>query len=151
MPVSQFKYQNHFKLTDSDTISLAAKMLIENKLSLLPVTDSTGKYLGVFSMNRLMSLLLPKAVLLEGGLSDVGFLSNRMEFLVERMDEHAKQTLNKVLETTPVIYPRTPLLEVVLHLYRGENDIPVVDEQTGKLLGLLLGADLMAQVCLERK
>lgn len=135
-------------LKGSDTIFKAASLLLTNKISALPVVDNTGRYLGIFSMNRLLSLLLPRAALLEGGVSDLAFVSDPMETLCERMREHGERHVSTVMETDArVVYPDTPLLEVVLLLYRGENDIPVVDKQSGQLLGMVSGADLLALVC----
>jgi CBS domain-containing protein len=145
MSASQFKYHNDFKLTDQHTVAEAAQLLIANKLALLPVTNAAGKYLGVFSLNGLLALILPRAALMEGGLTDLGFLSDRLEILTERMHEHSARPLGELLEkNVPVIHPETPLLEIVLYLYRGENDIPVVDAKSGKLLGLLLGTELVS-------
>lgn len=142
MPRTQFKYHNDFKLSEQHTVAEAARLLIAKNLSLVPVTDASGKYLGVFSLNGLLALILPRAALMEGGLTDLGFLSDRLDILQERMREHGTRPLADLLEKqVPVIHPETPLLEVVLHLYRAENDIPVVDSKSGQLLGLLLGTE----------
>lgn len=145
MPSTQFKYHNDFKLTDKQTVAEAAQLLIKKNLSLVPVTDTAGKYLGVFSLNGLLALILPRAALMEGGLTDLGFLSDRLEILQERMREHGTRPVGEVLEKqVPIIHPETPLLEVVMHLYRAENDIPVVDAKSGQLLGLLLGTEFVS-------
>lgn len=145
MASTQFKYHNDFKLTDQQTVAEASQLLIGKNLSLVPVTDSAGKYLGVFSLNGLLALVLPRAALMERGLTDLGFLSDHLEILQERMREHGTRSVIDVLEKhVPIIHPETPLLEVALHLYRAENDIPVVDSKSGKLLGLLLGTEFVA-------
>lgn len=145
MPNTQFKYHNDFKLTERQTVAEASQLLIDKNLSLIPVTDAAGKYLGVFSLNGLLALVLPRAALMEGGLTDLGFLSDRLEILQERMKEHGSRPVGEVLEKhVPVIHPETPLLEIVLHLYRAENDIPVVDAKNGQLLGLLLGTEFVS-------
>lgn len=150
MTIKNLLSENSLRLKDNDTISTAAQMLLANKLSALPVVDAAGRYLGIFSMNRLLSLLLPKAVLIEGGVTDLSFMSDPMEILCERMREHGPQPVGVVLEKNArVLHPDTPLLETVLLLYRGENDIPVVDRDSGQLLGMVAGADLLARVCKE--
>lgn len=145
MSATQFKYHNDFKLTEQHTVAEAANMLIDNRLSLLPVTNSTGKYVGVFSLNSLFALILPRAALMEGGLTDLSFLSDKLAILKERMHAFSARPLSDFLEKqVPIIHPTTPLLEVVLHLYHAENDIPVVDAQSGQLLGLLLGTEFVS-------
>jgi len=148
MPIRDLIDTNCVALNESATISSATQHLLAHKRSSLPVTDSNGCYLGMFSMHRLLSLLLPKAVLIDGGVSDLGFVSDPMEILSERMREHGARQIGDVLEKrAPVAYPDTPLLEVVLHLYRGENDIPIVEKDSNKFLGMLAGSILLDKVC----
>lgn len=147
MTISKVLNTSYPTLRDSDLISDATRLLLEHKRSALPVVDYAGRYLGIFSMHRLFSLLLPKAVLIEGGVSDLAFVSDPLEILCERMREHAAQPILDALVTdAPVVHPDTPLLEVVLLLYRNENDIPVVDEQDGRFLGMVAGTDLMSKI-----
>ena len=148
MSIRELIDENAAVLQGSTSISSATQQLLDSKLSALPVVDSDGRYLGVFSMHRLLSLLLPKAVLIEGGVSDLGFVSDPMETLCERMREHGSQPVSEALEKSgPVAYSDTPLLEVVLHLYRGVNDIPVVDKLSGRFIGMVAGSDLLTRVC----
>lgn len=135
-------------LRNDDTIARATQCLLKTKLSALPVVDTTGHYLGIFSVNRLLSLLLPRAALIEGGISDLGFVSDPLETLCERMREHGARLVGEVVEkNAPVAYPDTSLLEVVLHLYRGENDIPVIDKSSQHFIGMVSSAKLLAKVC----
>lgn len=137
-----------FTLSHNSTIADAAQYLLETKLSALPVVDATGHYLGIFSVNRLLSLLLPRAALIEGGISDLSFVSDPMETLCERMRLQGLRLVGEVAEkNTPVAYPDTPLLEVVLHLYRGDIDIPVIDKSSQHFIGMVAGAKLLAKVC----
>lgn len=148
MSIQELINENAVVLQDSTPIERATRQLLESRLSALPVIDADGHYLGVFSMHRLLSMLLPRAVLIEGGVSDLGFVTDPMESLCERMREHGSHSVSEALEkSAPVAHPDTPLLEVVLHLYRGANDIPVVDRQTGRFLGMVSGSDLLARVC----
>lgn len=136
------------RLQDTDSIAVAARMLLDRRLAAVPVVDATGRYQGIFSMDRLFSLLLPKAVLIEGGVTDLSFMSDPMEMLCERMRGYRSETVGNFVDTDArVLHPDTPLLETVLLLYRGENDIPVVDAASGQLLGMVEGAELLQRVC----
>ncbi len=148
MSIRELINENSIVLKADINIVNAARQLLESRLSALPVVNDEGGYLGMFCMKRLLSMLLPRAVLIEGGVSDLGFVTDPMETLCERMHEQGSHPIDAALDkSAPVAYPDTPLLEVVLHLYRGANDIPVVDKQTGRLLGVVAGSDLLAQVC----
>lgn len=148
MSLQEFLRTDTPSIAETASISEATRTLLDSKLSALPVVDGSGRYLGIVSMDRLFALLLPKAVLVEGGLSDLSFLPDPMEILCERMREHGAESVRQALSAdVPVVRPGTPLLEVILLLYRGENDIPVVDQENGKLLGMIAGADLLKKVC----
>lgn len=147
MSLQEFLRTDSPSISETASISEAARVLLNSKLSALPVVDNSGRHLGVFSMDKLFSLLLPKAVLVDGGLNDLGFLPDPMEILCERMREHGGESVRNVLTEVPIVHPETPLLEVVLLLYRGENDVPVVDPHSGQLLGMIVGADLLERVC----
>lgn len=148
MSLQEFLRTDTPSIAETASISEATRTLLDSKLSALPVVDGSGRYLGIVSMDRLFALLLPKAVLVEGGLSDLSFLPDPMEILCERMREHGAESVRQALSAdVPVVRPGTPLLEVILLLYRGENDIPVVDQESGQLLGMIAGADLLKKVC----
>ncbi|MFY9259512.1 MAG: CBS domain-containing protein [Gallionella sp.] len=139
---------NSVTIRDDSTIADAAQLLLETKLSALPVVNASGRYLGIFSVNRLLALLLPRAALIEGGVSDLGFVSDPMETLCEKMAEQGTRLISDVVEKeVRIAYPDTPLLELVLHLYRGENDIPVVDKASHHFIGTVTSAHLLAKVC----
>lgn len=148
MTISKLLKTGHPTLKGDDLISTAARLLLDHELSSLPVVDEAGCYLGIFSMHRLFSLLLPKAALIEGGVSDLAFVSDQLEILCERMREHGAQTVSEALVTdAPVVHPDTPLLEMVLLLYRNGNDIPMVGKQDGRFLGMVSGTDLLGLIC----
>lgn len=148
MSIRELINENSVVLKSDITIANAARQLLESKLFALPVVNDEGCYQGMFCMKRLLAMLLPRAVLIEGGVSDLGFVTDPMETLCERMHEQGSRPVEEALDkAAPVAYADTPLLEIVLHLYRDANDIPVVDKQTGRLLGMVTGSDLLAQVC----
>jgi CBS domain-containing protein len=54
-------------------------------------------------------------------------------------------------EDVETVGPDTPLLEAVLILYRTRASLPVVDPETGKLLGVISYWDLGEKVLAEGK
>lgn len=139
-------------LKDGDLISEATCLLLENKHSALPVVDAQGHYLGIFNKHRLLSLLLPRAALIDGGVSDLAFVSGPMKMLADKMLEHGGRRIDEVLVTdAPVVHADTPLLEAVLLLYRNGSDLPVVDRETGHYLGMVASSELLAHVYQESR
>jgi CBS-domain-containing membrane protein len=43
-----------------------------------------------------------------------------------------------------VVHPDTPPVEIVLLLHNGANNVPVVDRDSGRLVGMVSSRDLLA-------
>ena len=48
-----------------------------------------------------------------------------------------------VVKPTQVVYPDSSPLEIVLLLHQGANNIPVVDREGGRLVGMVSARDLL--------
>ncbi len=48
-----------------------------------------------------------------------------------------------VVKPDHVIHPDTPPLEIVLLLHQGANNVPVVDRDSGRLVGMVSARDLL--------
>lgn len=133
-------------LRDSDTVGDALRILVQlgRCVSSLPVVDESGKLVGVLSVDQLISLLLPKAALLNEALPDLSFVSDTLEHLKEKMRGLEGEPVSRHMgEPGHPVYPDTPLMEVLLLLYRGENDLPVIERNTGRLLGIVSAIDIL--------
>ena len=60
-------------LRNTDKISLAAEQIMTHRCRRLPVIDEDGKYIGVFGINCLLRLVLPRALVMERGLDNAAF------------------------------------------------------------------------------
>ena len=78
-------------LRNTDKISLAADYIMQQRCRRPPVIDEDNKYIGVFGINCLLRLVLPKAVLMKGGLETAKFMKSSLSDLhrrfIEIMDE----------------------------------------------------------------
>lgn len=147
--VRVFNTTDFVSLRDTDTIAKAARTLcdLQHRVSALPVTDADGKLIGIFTVDRLLKLLLPAAATVNSGLLDLSFVSDTLEHVREKMRSIAEHPVSRHLEQPPrAVHPDTPLMEVMLLLYRGENDLPVTDERSGKLLGIVSAIDILRAV-----
>lgn len=125
-------------LKETDTIRTAAAYIMDNRYRALPVVDDEGRYLGIFGVNCLLRLVLPKAVMMESGLENVGFIHESLHDLHERMLEVEDQPITKCMHSDiTTVTPNTPLVETLLLLYRTRISIPVVAPGTGKLVGMI--------------
>jgi CBS-domain-containing membrane protein len=139
-------YSHEFEaLQDSDTVGDATQRMLEHRVSDLPVVDADGKLIGMFKLDRLLAGLLPTAVIVGYGVPDLTFLGDGIEELRHRMRELVTRAVRDfAVKPDHVAYPDTSPFEVVLHLYRGTNNVPVLSRDDGKLVGMVSARDVLA-------
>ncbi len=132
-------------LRTTDTVGTATGQMLQHRVGDLPVVDPDGKFVGMFRIDRIFADLLPKAALIGYGMPDLGFLQSTVDDLrqhMRRIEDHA--VLDYVVRPEHVVHPDTSALEIVLLLYRGMNNVPVVDPVSGQLVGLVSARDLLS-------
>lgn len=137
-------------LEDTDTVADAIQRMLDDRVSDLPVVDGTGKFIGMFRLDRLYATLLPKAALIGYGVGDLAFVSDTLGQLRERMREIEHLAVRDfVVKPRDAVHPDTPPLEVVLLLHHGINAIPVTDRESGRLVGMISARDLLTALRTE--
>ena len=136
-------------LKPTDIIRTAASYIMEHRYRNVPVVDDDGRYLGVFGVNCLLKLVLPKAAIMEQGLTDVSFIQDTLANLHDRLREVEHEPISLCMSTDiATVPPDKPLVETLLILYRTRTSVPVVDPENGKLLGMIsywdVGEKIMA-------
>ncbi len=122
----------------TDLIKTAIGYIMENRYRNLPVVDEEGHYLGSFGVTCLLKNVLPKAALMKQGLSSVPFVQETLSDLHNRLRELENKPVSMCMNTeAETISPDTPLVESLLILYHNKDSLPVVDTDSGKLLGVI--------------
>jgi CBS-domain-containing membrane protein len=136
-----------------ETVERALHMLLQHKLLALPVIEDDGRYFGMFLRSRLVAMLLPRIVQLEeripqiGRLLEVGFLTDTIADVQKRFRSAADRPVSEFAQTdTPILRPSTPIMNAVLFLYRTRTYLPVVDETSGQLLGVVSTWDILRRI-----
>jgi len=125
-------------LKSTDIISTAAKYIMEHRYRNLPVVDEEGRYLGVFGVNCLLKLVLPKAAIMEQGLDSLSFMRETLADLHDRLRRAEHERISVCMNTdVATVSPDTPLVETLLILYRTKTSIPVVEPNSGRLAGMI--------------
>ncbi|OOZ25149.1 hypothetical protein BOW32_11555 [Solemya velum gill symbiont] len=125
-------------LSPDDSISTAAKFIMANRYRSLPVVDADGCFLGVFGVNCLLKKVLPKAALMDDGLTNVSFIHETLSDLKERFREVENESISMCMQRDiRTLPPDTPLIETLHTLYNNRASIPVVEEGSCKLLGMI--------------
>jgi CBS-domain-containing membrane protein len=140
-------------IKQAESVAKAMRMLLDNRLLGLPVVEGDGRYLGMFLRSRLVAMLLPTIVQLEeclpevARLIEIGFMTDTLDDAHDRFATVANDPVDKYLQTdTPILRLDTPVMNAVLYLYRTRSYLPVVDEASGKLLGVVSTWDVLARI-----
>jgi len=125
-------------LSPTDTIECAADYIMKHRYRNLPVIDENNCYLGMFGVNSLLKLVLPKAVFIPQGLRNVSFIHESFDDLFNRFKEVKDRPISELMNhDIEAVTPDTPLTETMLQLYKTHSSIPVVEVGSCKLLGMI--------------
>ena len=144
-------YQTDFpRLKDADTVGAALQRMLDDRVYDLPVVNAKGKLVGMFKLDRVYATLLPKAALIGYGMPDLAFLSDTLGQLREKVREIEHHPVREyVVKPAHLAHPDTSPLEIVLLLHQGANNIPVVDREDGRLVGMVSARDLLTALQAE--
>lgn len=125
-------------LKPNDRIRTAAGYIMQHRYRNLPVVDDQGRYMGIFGVNCLLRLVLPKAAVMEQGLDSLSFVRESLGDLHQRLRDVEDQPITLCLsDKVETVQPDTSLVESLLILYRTKASVPVVEPDTGKLVGMI--------------
>lgn len=125
-------------LHQDDPVQTAVDFMAEKHMGLVPVVDSEERFVGLLSGDRMMHFMLPKHLTMVRGLDRMSFLRESPEELRERLDDLCGRTIREVMDTrAKVVHPDTPLVEAQKILAGTQFVVPVVDKDSGKLLGAI--------------
>jgi len=138
MTASSIMDPNPTVLHPESKISTAIGYIMENRYRNLPVVDNEGRFLGVFGVHCLLRLALPKALIMEKGLDSAHFVSDTLSDIHRRLNQYVDKPISSCMSDDILpVSPDTPLVETLLILYRTRVSLPVVEEDSGKLVGVI--------------
>ncbi|MEA3277573.1 MAG: CBS domain-containing protein [Pseudomonadota bacterium] len=152
MTAELFMNPNPAVLRTDDTIAKGAQQIMAKQRRSVPVVDEDGRFRGMLTANCLLYLCLPKAATMAGGLDSMAYVEDSLEDVAERLKQYLDEPLTRCLKTekVAVVHPDTPIVETLLTLYQAKANLPVVEKNTGMLVGMIsyynVGAKIMAAV-----
>ena len=132
--------------------SEALKKMYRAHYRSVPVVDAEGRFVGLFSIYRLIELLLPRAAMIrEGSLDDLSFVHERVEDLLDRLRELGDMPVTELLEKKKrltVCKPSTSLPEMLLLLHESHTSLPVVivKGKNKRLVGIVSYWDVLSKL-----
>lgn len=125
-------------LYEDETVCTAVKFMLERHMGQVPIVDRQERFVGLLGGERIMHFMLPKHLTMVRGLERMSYLRESREELLERLDELCDKTIMEVADTrVKVVYPDTALIEAQHILSGSQFVVPVVDRESGKLLGAI--------------
>ena len=119
-------------------VAEALNYVREKQVRAMPVINEDGHMVGMFSLESILKNLLPVAVTMEEGLQRLGFVMGAGPGIAKRLRKAKAQTVADVMEKDIVVaHPATALWEVVRLIAKYGSPIPVVEEDSGKFVGII--------------
>jgi CBS domain-containing protein len=129
-------------LTAETPITECVDALLQHRVLSMPVVDSQGKYLGQFRKVLMLAALLPEIAVNDPRFDritrmiDSGLLQDTMADVRARYASIGKDPVSMHLDAgAPVLRPEQPLVTAMFYLFHGHNFLPVVEKETGLLVG----------------
>ena len=144
---------NYPVLTARMTLTECVETLLKNQVLAMPVVDDNGRYIGQFRKNLLIAAILPQVAVHDPRFDRIarmiegGAMRETMDDVRERFDAIADKPVSRYLDTdTPVLQPDQPLIAAMFYLFHGRNFMPVVEPDSGLLVGVISAWDLLGNV-----
>jgi CBS-domain-containing membrane protein len=133
-------------LNDGDTVVEATRRMLSARVADLPAVDGEGRLTGMFRLDTVLAHLLPKGTLAGDGLPDLAFASDNVGRLRDRMREIADRPVRDFLvQPAHTVRPDTSPVEIILLLFKGQNNVPVVDRD-GRLVGMASAREILTAI-----
>lgn len=146
MPCSDAMITNELITATPDMrVEDALELFQKHRIRSVPIVDADGKFLGIFNFHHLLNSILPAPLGLQKedrrmrafDLS-LDHLTGQTEWLASRLQSLMERKLEAVMvRDIETVDPDTPLREGVRLMANNGSPLPVVDEKTGKLAGLI--------------
>jgi CBS-domain-containing membrane protein len=136
-------------LYENAPLHKAVSVITSKRLAALPVINEQGVFVGTIGVNGLLEMLLPQAVRSaladnDDNVSSLTFMDDNVDELRKRLALMSDATVGKLAKRdVPVIYPDSPVMEAVLLLLRGEDEVAMVDRETHKFICMVSALDLL--------
>jgi CBS-domain-containing membrane protein len=143
-------------LTPNMSLLQCVRALLQNRVLAMPVVDDSGRYLGQFRKNLLVSALLPQVAVQDkrferiARMIETGLLRATMPEVRDRFRAIAEEPVGRYLDTeAPVLRPDQSIVTAMCYLYQGRNFLPVVEPATGRLVGVISAFDVLESITRE--
>ncbi len=143
------------KLKPTDKVRDALLLMHTHQIRNLPVVDEDDQFLGLFSIRRLIHLLLPKAAQMDFGLKKLSFMPDDLGEAYDRFADIGQKPVADFLEKKKNLVfctPSTPFPEVLKLLDQSTHTslpVIVVKGKKNKLVGMVSAWDVLEELVIN--
>ncbi len=144
MSASLIMDSNPIRIHPLDSIGVAARKIMRRRYRSLPVVDDERRFLGVVHVNEMLRLILPPQATLESiDIAAERYENLTLDDLRDNLDRQLGDPIAPLIDTHVVtVSPETSLVETLLTLYHQQQNLPVVDRESGRLEGMISYYDI---------
>lgn len=131
------------------TVGETIRLLTERRFRSIPVVDSAGALLGQFGVQGVLALGMPHVagMGLKGPMSDITFVHDNMDDIRRRLADDWNDPVRLYVDSDfEVLHPKDDLTNVLQSLYQTRGNMPVVDPDNGKLVGIVSYWDVLERL-----
>lgn len=138
MPCKDAMITNVIEIDPDQTIGQAIDILKSHSIRSVPVVDKDRKLVGYFSLHQLLKSLLPVSVTMEDGLQRLNFIMGAAPTVAKRLQTVKDHRVGEHMDRNiAVVSPETATWEALRLVVKYGSPLPVVDEKSGVLQGLM--------------
>ncbi len=138
MTCADIMTRNPESVRESETIGAAARKIIDNRYINLPVVDEGGRLVGLFGIYDLLALLVPRVAVVGNLLPNLRFMGDDTSELHEKYAAISNNPVSRAVNRETIrVHPDTPLPEAIRLFCRNHTTLPVVERDTGALIGII--------------
>lgn len=129
-------------LKESDTIGHATQEMVAQNSVTLPVVDSDGRLVGLFGIQDLLALLVPRVAVIGNLLPNLRFLGEDIGPLHSKFKALCDSPVQRAVNREAArVHPDSSLIEAIRLFCLNHTIIPVVERGSGVLVGLISYSD----------
>ena len=129
-------------IREHESVGDAAAKLVSNHITSLPVVDARDRYIGMFGIYELLSLLVPRIALAGDVTANLRFIAGDPEELRRQYQVVKNRPVSEVANRdAPTLEPDASEVEAIRLLCRNPVALAVVDRNSGRAMGTLSGWD----------
>lgn len=146
MPCHSAMIEKPTTISPDETVEKVLKLMKKKKVEYVPVVDGKGVVQGLFSYEVLLKNLLPVSLAGSDGLN-LGVTVRAAPGIAKRLKKvEALPVADFMKRKVKAVFPETPIWEGVNHLVMHGPPLLVVENESGKLVGLITGESILEEL-----